>query len=175
MNPTTKQYLKVFLQMGVPSGLMMLIFDLANGEAFSFWKLLFFILFFGIAMTLTFVPWHKSILKDLGVQKITDESWKTSQSKIVSSSLNQQALIQKLKSDPTVSKMKMTEIENGILLKSGVSGQFWGEKITIILNKTTDTEFEYQVASRPKLKSTIFDFGKNLKNIVLIERLVGKT
>jgi len=129
-------------------------------------------LFFGIFMSLSLVSFHWYNLKKDGVENITDENIGVKQTKKIETKLNKKELIQKLKLDPTIGKMKMTEIENGILIKTGMTMKSWGEEIKIILKSSKENNFEYQLSSIPKLKTTIVDYGKNLENINKIESII---
>lgn len=172
MKPLTKLYLKTFLVLGIPYGLFMVGSDLVEGKGFSLWKFLFLTSFFGITMSLILVSFHRYRLKKNGIQEITEENLGVSQTKNLQSKLNKKELIEKLKTDPIIGKMKMTEIENGILIKSGMTWKSWGEVIKIILSFNRGDDFEYQVSSRPKLKTTLFDYGKNLENVNRIENVL---
>ena len=66
----------------------------------------------------------------------------------------------------------MTEIENGILLKTGITLQSWGEEIKIILKSNQENSYEYIISSSPKLKTALVDYGKNLENINRIENVI---
>ncbi len=68
--------------------------------------------------------------------------------------------------------MIITEIENGVLLKSGTTWQSWGEQIKNILKSDNNSVYEYQLTSIPKLKTTILDYGKNIESINQFERLL---
>ena len=172
MKPITKLYLKTFLLTGIPFGLIMLGFDLVDGDGFRLWKYLFMTFFFGITMSLTFVSFYRYRLKKNGIQEITNENVGVNQSKSLKTELNKTDLKGKLKTDPIIGKMKMVEIENGVLLKSGMSWKSWGEEIKIILKTDNVTDFEYQISSSPKLKTTLIDYGKNLENINRIENII---
>lgn len=172
MKPITKLYLKTFLLTGIPYGLIMLGFDLADGDGFRLWKYLFMTFFFGITMSLILVSFHRYRLKKNGIQEITDENVGINQSKSLKTELNKTDLINKLKTDPIIGKMKMVEIENGVLLKSGMTWKSWGEEVKIILKTDNKTVFEYQISSSPKLKTTLVDYGKNLENINRIENVI---
>lgn len=172
MKPITKLYLKTFLLTGIPYGLIMLGFDLADGTGFRLWKYLFLTFFFGITMSLILVFFHKYRLKKNGIQEITDQNLGVSQKRNLKSELNKSELIEKLKTDPIIGKMKMTEIENGILLKTGMTWKSWGEEIKIILQGREESNFDYQISSSPKLKTTIVDYGKNLENVTRIENVI---
>ncbi len=173
MKPITKLYIKTFLWMGVPYGLLMAAFNLAVGNEFILWELLFHIVFFGLFMSLFTVGYQKRRLKKMGIKEFTDDTLARKQTKIFKTDLNLTQLIDKLKTNEKISGMKMSEIENGILLKNGMSFYSWGEEIRIILKSENDSEFEYQVSSTPSFKLTMVDYGKNLGNIKLIENVAN--
>lgn len=172
MKPITKLYLKTFLLTGIPYGLLMIGTDILEGEGFSLFKFLFLTFFFGITMSLTLVSFHRYRLKKSGIQEMTDQNLGVSQKKNVKSELNKSELIEKLQSDPKIRKMRMREIENGIILKTGMTWKSWGEEIKIILQSKEEGDFIYQITSSPKIKTTMVDYGKNLENVNRIEKLI---
>jgi hypothetical protein len=174
MKPITKLYLRTFLLLGIPYGLLTAGFDFADGNGFRLWKFLFSTFFFGVTMSFLLVSFHKYSLKKNGVQEMTDQNLGVSQKKNLKSEFNKSELIEKLKSDPIIGKMKMQEIENGIILKTGMTLLSWGEEIRIILQTKGESDFDYQISSRPKLKITLVDFGKNLENVTRIENVMKK-
>ncbi len=172
MNPISKLYVKTFLYTGIPYGLLMTIFDFVDGNEFSIWKFLFSTLFFGITMSLILVSYHKNRLKKNGIQEINVDNIGVNQSRFFETRFNKVELIQKLKADPIIGKMKIKEIENGIFLTTGITWKSWGEEIKIILKSEKDNNFQYLISSNPKLKITLIDYGKNLENINLIENVI---
>ncbi|NKI25502.1 hypothetical protein HCG49_02875 [Arenibacter sp. 6A1] len=172
MKPISKLYLKTFFYTGIPYGLIMMAFDFVDGNGFRLWKFLLMASFFGITMSLILVSFHKHRLQKNGIQVITDENLGVTQRKSLTSELNKLELIEKLKIDPIIGKMKMTKIENGILLKTGMTWKSWGEEIKIIQKTDIVTDFEYQISSSPKLRTTLIDYGKNLENINRIEKAI---
>jgi len=172
MKPITKLYLKTFLYTGIPFGLIMLGFDLVDGDGFRLCKFIYMTIFFGATMSLILVSFHKYRLNKNGVQEITNDNVGVNQTRNLKSNYNKRELIEKIKGDPIMGKMKMTEIENGILLKTGMTLQSWGEEIKIILKSNQENNFEYIVSSSPKLKTTLVDYGKNLENINRIENVI---
>lgn|SRR5690554_3880608 len=172
MKPITKLYLKTFLLTGIPYGLIMLGFDLADGNGFRLWKFIFLTLFFGVTMSLILVSFHRYRLKKSGVQEISDQNLGVSQKKDIKSELSKSELIEKLKTDPIIGKMKMTETENGILLNTGMTWKSWGEEIKIIQKANEECGFDYRIISRPKLITTLVDYGKNLENVNRIENVI---
>tara|TARA_R110002049_G_C8839165_1_gene536233 strand:+ start:67 stop:597 length:531 start_codon:yes stop_codon:yes gene_type:complete len=172
MKPITKLYLKAFLLTGIPYGLIMLGFDLLDGDGFRLWKFLFMTFFFGITMSIILVSFHKNRLKKNGIQELTDKNLGVNQAKSLKSELSKIELIEKLKLDPIIGKMKMNETENGIVLKTDMTWKSWGEEIKIILKSIKGKEFEYEISSNPKLKTTLVDYGKNLQNVNKIEEVI---
>jgi hypothetical protein len=151
----------------------MIGFDLLDGDGFKLWKFLFLTFFFGITMSLTLVSFHKHRLKKYGIQELSDENLGVTQKKEIKTKLGKIELINKLKSDPIIGKMKMIETENGITLNTGMTWKSWGEEIKIILKSENNSDFEYQISSSPKLKTTIIDYGKNLQNLIRIENVIN--
>jgi len=128
-------------------------------------------LLIGAFMSMILVSFHWYNLKKEGV-KITDDNVGVNQTRTIETKLDKNELIHKLKLDPTTGKMKMAEIENGVLLKTGISIKSWGEEIKIILTSNKESIFKYQVSSRPRLKTTIVDYGKSIENINKIESVI---
>lgn len=104
MKPITKLYLKKFLYTGIPYGLIMLGFDLADGDGFRLWKFLFMTIFFGATMSLILVSFHKYRLKKNGIQEITNDNVGVNQTRNLKSNLNKKDLIEKLKNDRIMEK-----------------------------------------------------------------------
>ncbi len=172
MKPITKSYLKIFLLTGIPYGFIMLGFDLADGNEFRLWKFLLSTFSFGIPMSLILVSSHRYRHKKNGIQEMTNDNEGVFHTKNVKSKINLEELFKKLKTDPIIGKMKMKEIEDGIQLKTNISWKSWGEEIKIILKNHKETDFEYQISSSPKLKTTLIDYGKNFENVTRIENII---
>jgi len=129
-------------------------------------------LFYGIFLSLTLVSTHKNKLKEMGIEKLTDQNLGVKHTIDIKSELNKSELIEKLKKDRVVEKMKMLEIENGVLFNKGTFWKYWGNEIKITLQKKGEKEFNYTISSRPISKVKIIDNGKNLKNVNRIKNLI---
>lgn len=169
MSPIIKLYLKVLFLLGLSFSAGLTIFHMFLGEEFSLFKFVFLFLFFGGFMSLILVTKHKNRLSKLGVSDYTDTNLKVIQSTSIVTSLNPEEFSKKLQSDSVVGKMSMNQKENAIELNSNVTWFSWGEVINIHSKELASDKYEYSVVSRPKLKSTILDYGKNLENIMAIE------
>ncbi len=172
MKPITRLYVKTFFLTGVPYGLCMMGVDWALGNGFRWGRFLFLMFFFGLTMSLVLVSLHKYKLRKLGVREIDDDNIGVRQSRKLSSRLSLSELTDKLKANSATRKMRVKEIENGILLKTGISWKSWGEIIKIVLKNRSETGFEYQITSYPKLKTSLVDYGKSIENINRIEELL---
>ena len=172
MKAITKLYIKTFLLTAIPYFALMTLFGFDEISKTFIFKNITASLFFGILMSLILVSFHWYKLKNVGVENITDDNIGVNQTKIIETELSKNEIIQKLKLDPTIGKMNMSEMENGVLLKTGMTMKSWGEEIKIILKSNKENNFEYQLLSSPKLKTTIVDYGKNLENINKIESVI---
>ncbi len=172
MKPFTKLRLKVFLYAGFFFGITTIGIDLVRGNDFILWKVLFFVFIQGGLFSFLFVSLYKTELNRIGIQDITDDVIKVHQSRNIKTEFNRTDLMERLKADPAIGKMKMKEIENGIQLKTGVTSKSWGEDINIILKSENSNGFEYLVSSRPSFKLTVLDMGRNIEHINRIENLI---
>ncbi|MBK7232049.1 MAG: hypothetical protein IPH93_07245 [Saprospiraceae bacterium] len=172
MKPIYKLYLITFLATGITYGLLMSLIEWADGSRLSGWQIIYRTSYFGLAMSLIIVSYHKYRLKKIGIRELTEENLGVSHNKILKSKLNIMELIEELKKDPIFGKMKISEKESEILIRSNLTWESWGEEIKIILNKHIADEYEYQVSSRPKFSLTLVDYGKNLENMMRIESVL---
>jgi hypothetical protein len=170
MKPFTKKFIIIFLQTGLIFGVLMALFDLINGDEFKIWKLLYNIIFFGFLMASFFAYSTKRTLKRKGITKLTNEILSVKQNTEIQSILSKNEIIDKLRTDSFFGKMKITKSENGILIKSNISLQSWGERIEIIDKNSQSELHTYLISSKPKLRTTLIDMGKNKENI---DRIVG--
>lgn len=172
MKPLTTLYLKAFLWTGLPYGLVMVGFDIAEGHGFRVWRFLFLTVFFGIFMSLTLVSFHRHRLKKNGIQKVTSDDLRVSQQRVVTAGITQQTLVEELKNDPIIGKMKRMESENEIVIRSGITWKSWGEHMKITMSPVGENQWNYVVSSSPRVKPTIVDYGKNVENVNRIEQLI---
>lgn len=164
-------YLKVFLLLGIPFGMFLSLFDLIIGLGFNLDTFIYRVCFFGTGMALLMVTMQLIGLRRLGIKNFTRENLKVIQTKTVKSSDDRQILISKLKADPTLAKMQLQEKPGEVDLSSDMSLWSWGETISIKSNPSAGIN-EYEIESRPKLKITLADFGRNMRNVNHIEKLL---
>lgn len=171
MKAIIKLYLKAFLLITINYFTLIMLFGSADDFELILWEKITMSLLIGAFMSIILVSFHwYNLKKDL--VKITDDNVGVNQTRTIETKLDKNELIDKLKLDPTTGKMKMTDIENGVLLKTGMSTKSWGEEIKIILTSNKNSIFKYQVSSSPKLITTIVDYGKSIENINKIESVI---
>jgi hypothetical protein len=131
---------------------------------FMYWMLV------PLALLITF--WHVRALKKLGIEQVSNKHLKLEQHQIFKSNLQKAELISRLMQDSFFRIMKISETENGIILRSGASWRSWGESITVVIQPVNTGEYNLEVMSKPSLFTTLFDQGKNLENVVRLEKVV---
>jgi len=173
MKPIALLILKTFLLTGFGFALFMGLIDLIFDGSADPGKFLYRLIAFGGLMSILFVAMQFYGVKLLGLKSFTTENLGVKQKRIVLSNLSMQDILRKIKTDPGLKKMKATEEVNSILLSSNISWMSWGEKISIQPLHSSGTKTEYEIISRPKLSTTIMDGGKNLENVMRVEKLIG--
>ncbi|MBC8413218.1 MAG: hypothetical protein ISR96_08210 [Nitrospira sp.] len=62
----------------------------------------------------------------------------------------------------------MDRLNGEIIIKTGINWKTWGDTICFKLSSAGPNRTTVIVTSRPTIKTTIVDFGKNLENIIKI-------
>ena len=168
-----KYYLRLFLIMGGLFGVFVLIFDLADGTGFRLGKFLLNAFSFGLIMTLFHYFDQRARLKKMG-KEFNAQNFSTTQKTVFRAALTKEELLERLKSDPFLQIVEVTENQEGLALMTKWTWESWGEKIVIHAKITSGGIYEYEITSQPKLKTVIFDFGKNSRNIQEIEMIASK-
>ncbi|WP_396198891.1 hypothetical protein [Flavobacterium sp.] len=106
------------------------------------------------------------------INKFTNSNLGVVQSKIIISNLNKIELFQKIENHPLIRKLNYKKTENVILIHTGLNWKTWGEVIKIECVSQNDIETVCKITSKPKLITTILDYGKNLDNVIMIENII---
>ncbi len=166
-------YIKLFLFLGIPFGLIMLVNDLIFGDSINIQHIFFRVVFFGGFMSLLLGTFHIIRLKMNGVGELSSANLSVRQKKEVQSSADFQRLLNAIKTDPVLKKMDIKSGEKTVILKSGLNLFSWGERILINVASESNALTTYEISSEPDLKTTFVDFGKNLENITRIEKVLN--
>ena len=172
MKPIALRLLKTFLILGLGFASFMGLIDLIFDGSTDPGKFLFRLIAFGGPMSILYVVSQFYGIKRLGQNSFTKETLGVRQKRTVLSNLTIQDILTRIKTAPGLKEMAIREENNRILLSSPISWMSWGEKITIQPLHSTGTSTEYEIISRPKISTTIMDGGKNLENVLLVEKLL---
>jgi hypothetical protein len=173
LSPVAKLHLQVFLIMGIPFGLYMMIFDLIEEDGFMVWKFLFHVAGFGGFMSLVLVTTQLGRLKSKGFSLYHDGALRVRQEAQIPTLLTRQELIDALKQDPVFGKLKMTEITDGVEFIQKPTWISWGEKVKLQIRESGSDKNILVVFTRPPALTMLIVDGKNKVNIERIEKLVS--
>lgn len=159
--------MKLFLAYGLTFGFIMSLWDYIDEGEIIILKTVFMIVFFGGFMSWTSVKNMKKSKQKFKGTELTEEDFKASQSEIITKKKSIQEIYDLLKSNEVSKKWKLKIEEIKIIGKTKISWTSWGERIII-----TELNDKLKVESKPVLKTTIFDNGKNGENVILIKKLI---
>ena len=169
MKITTKLYLKSFFIYGIIFGLIMTLWEYIDEEKINLLKQIFQGVFFGGIMSWTTVTAQKRFIKKLGKKELTEDDFKVSQCESITKKNTIQEIYNLLNSNETINKWKLEIKDSKIIGKTKTSWSSWGEKIII-----SDLRENVKIESKPVLRTTMFDNGKNRENVLLIKRLIER-
>jgi len=147
----------------------MVLWKYLEEERINFWKQVIQAVLFGALMSWATVTAQKRALRKLGINELTEDDLKVSQQEFTGTEKTIPEIYDLLKKNKITEKWKLEIKESKIIGKTRVSWSSWGERIIINERK------EYtKVESKPLLKTTLFDKGRNRENVVLIKGLIEK-
>jgi len=173
MKPLTRLYIRAFLWTGLPFATAMAILNVYWGDAFDLRKFLFSFVFFGGLMSLILVGLHRYQLKRKGVDNLDDGALSVAQKTQIQTTLSREEIIDRLKRDPRIGKMVLKADGDMIELDSGATWRSWGERILLKIHQHDGNTLLVEIQSKPKVFTTVVDYGKNKDNVDLITELIG--
>jgi hypothetical protein len=171
MSSILKLYLKIFLLFVFCYGTINLIYYFFDTSYFDL-KDVYQIFIFGFFMSFTLVSLHLFCLKQMKIKDFSSSNLSVIQLKIITSNLNQEDLFQKITSHPLLRNMKHIKTENGLKIHTSLNWKTWGEIIEITCISHNNVGTVCNVKSKPKLITTILDYGKSLENLNMIENII---
>ena len=153
----------------------MAVFDFMDDEKFSIVKFMLHTILFGGGMCFFLTYTHKSQLKAMGIKEVSEVTLNPIQEKTIPSKIPLQMLIGKLERLSFIKKMELDTVKNLITIVTKITSYGWGENVSIELLNNENGDYTYKVISKPKYSVVIFDSGKNLKNVLAIEKLLTKS
>src|SRR5688572_31030585 len=162
-------YLRSFLFMTVAYGGSQFLVYLFIDKSPNFMPPLISGLGFGILMATFFTISQVAQVKKLRKGKLTTEALSVHQEAQLQTPLSKAQIIARLQNNYPTKDWEMTEDSDLIKLNTTFSAQSFGEKVTISVNSLQDGLSEVLLESRPKIRFTLADHGKNLKNIISLK------
>lgn len=160
-----KFYIKLFLTLSIPFGIVMGISRYISRDIVDWNYILFMGVFYGLIMAILLGTAHIINVREELKNGYFTVLGMDSQSKTISSELSFMEIFELLKVKLGAKFISYNQDENIIIAKIGISMQSSGETLKISKLKSQETEQVYKIESKPKLFSTIVDFGKNISNI----------
>ncbi|MDD2285295.1 MAG: hypothetical protein PHQ11_07850 [Paludibacter sp.] len=173
MKAIAKLFLKTILFFGIPFVIVMMLLFSDSWSGIEPQNVLIRYVIVAIIISTGVVIGQINSLKSRGIKEFTDETFSVKKHKLFQSSITKEELVKKLRLDPVFGKMKMDVIENVIFLKSGISLQSFGQEINIIVNQRQDSKNDYSISVKPKIVTTMFDFGKSLDILDRFQYLIS--
>ena len=167
MKFTTQLYLKTFFIYAFSFALVMVFWKYLAEVKINLWEQLIQAVLFGTLMSWATVTAQKRALRRLGKKELTEDDLKVSQQESTSTEKTIPEIFDLLKKNKITEKWKLEMKESKIIAKTRVSWSSWGERIII-----SDLQDYTKIESKPLLKTTMFDKGKNRENVELIKELI---
>jgi hypothetical protein len=167
MKAKMKIHLKLFLATGVPYGILTgLIYLLLFGPLTGLIAGLFAGILFGGFMSLILGSLHTWSVKRLpfksrevmDVHHVQSIEMKLPYDKVFDLCIESLRLIRKCKI------VEENRSQGKIIARTGTTWKSWGEVITFDIRKMNDV-IQVKVSSRPAVRTTLVDYGKNLENV----------
>lgn len=172
MTAVQKYFLKSFCLNFVLVGVIFALMSIYQNDTSAAISYLVIYAILGIIITILTVNVHTNKIKSLGIQNIREEHLSVKQERNVKSNLEISEIKKKLRENHFFNRMTITDLENGIKIKTGLEWNFMDNRITIVQTSNTDKLYQYQITSVPNLKWISIDNGKNLENVVQVENLI---
>jgi len=171
-------YLKLFLAMGIPFGIFMGIFDSLQYGFFSgLIGGLFAGIFFGFFMSLTSGSLHSQSVKRMpygnseeamGVHHVRNVELRLPYDDVFNICIESLNLIKKFKIQ------KEDRSQGKIVARISVSWQIWGDMISFDVCRIDNNRTQVIVSSKPVVRTTLVDYGRNLENVERITEFLKK-
>lgn len=172
MTAVQKYFLKSFCLNFVLVGVISALMSIYQNDTSAAISYLVIYAILGIIITILTVNVHTNKIKSLGIHDIREEHLSVRQERNVKSNLEISEIKEKLRKNHFFDQMTITDIENGIKIKTGLAWNFMDNRITIVQTSNTDKLYQYHISSATNLKWTSLDNGKNLENVIQVAKLI---
>ncbi|MCP4441384.1 MAG: hypothetical protein GY810_20960 [Aureispira sp.] len=181
MKPTTRFFLRIALVTGSFFGigmavliLLMFSFFLPIDSIIGYALVLGLLggLLFGLFFSAIITYMQVSALKKMGETDLTEDMLSVVQKKLIRTPQTLDDLITKLENTEKFNRINIITPNKKIGVKGGLSWASWGEKVEITLTGKEGELNVFELMSRPSVKTTMADYGKNRKNVQELERIL---
>ena len=173
-----KLYIKLFFGTGIPYGIFMgIFFARSQNIEVAIISAIIAAALFGFFMSIILGTFHHIITKKI---KSKSSNNKSPVHQIREINLNvpfEKAFNLCVESVAKIKKGKLLKQDkaNGIIeAKAGITWKTFGDEIKFKLKKEGEQSTLVEVSSRPWVKTTLVDYGKNLENVNIIEGYLTK-
>jgi len=166
MRATIKLYFKSFLISGLLFGSILTLLEYFDTKEIDILKHLLQGIIFGVIMSWITVIVQKSVLRKYSL-KNNEQNLNVRQCTSVENRIGIDRLSKTLKEKEFSQNWKLKESESIIVVETNISWRSWGEKIRIEYSSD-----RIIIKSRPKIITTMFDFGQNYINVQNIKKLI---
>lgn len=128
---------------------------------------------FGLTLGLIFTVSQIVQVKKFYKGALTPEALSTHQVAQLQTPLTKAQITARLQQNYPFKDWKLENTPDQINLQTTFSAQSFGEKVTIRVNNLQNGLSEVLLESRPRLRFTMTDYGKNLKNVIYLKQLLA--
>lgn len=181
MTAKTRFFLKIAIRTGIffglaMTGIMLLLFTVALPFKAATLPILGLGLVSGVLFGLSFggviTLMQVMGLKKIGETEFTDETLAVIQLKTIQIEQSFDAVIAKLEESVKFNKIKIVTPQKKIKITGGISLSSWGEQVEITLTQTQGNLNTFELLSKPSMRTTMADYGKNRQNVLELERIL---
>lgn len=172
MKAISIQFLKSFAVLGISYALIMIMMEFFMGNEFDLYKTLKTSIFFGLGMSAVFIGLQVYRLNQMGVTELSKENISVVQKRVFLSNLTKEKVVERINIDSTCKRMKIRKTNSGLKLSTRMSMKSWGEVVYVDIEPADEKKIKISITSKPKIKTTIVDLGKNLENVNLLSTIL---
>ena len=129
-------------------------------------------LLFGLLFAFVITIAQVAGLKKIGETEFTDETLAVIQLKTIQTKKSFDDVISILEKSDKFNQVKIVTSQKKMEITGSLSLKSWGEHIEITLTQSQDNLNTFELLSRPSVRTTMADYGKNRQNVLQLERIL---
>lgn len=172
MKAILKFFLKSFVILTSAYGLPTVIFLAIFKEELNFENVMISSVSFGLFFSLVLIVIYLINLNHRGIANLKDEDFSTKQKKMIQANLTKEELVKRLQNSRWKRNVQVNENGHTISLSDSLSWWSFGENVSIHITSANNGVNNFEISSKPKIWTTLVDYGKNQNNVLEIERII---